>query len=134
MLGTAAAIALFGWGSGNAAGGDAGASVRSPRKAPYRLCCALCNRRLVTDNFLTIDAGPRLDAHKGMTASQPAAATASDGGGGSGRSGKRRRVSGGGTPLKQMDLAMEHRSFCPWAAVHPPEDGEIEILEIEVEI
>eukprot|EP00903_Cladosiphon_okamuranus_P022461 g20658.t2 len=128
VLGTAAAIALFGWGSANSACEDAGAfrGAGSPKKAPYRLCCALCNRRLATDNFLTIDVGPRLDANGGMTPSQPAAASVGDSGGGSGRSGKRRRMSGGGTPLKQMDLAMEHRSFCPWAAVHPPEAGEEE--------
>ena len=146
VLGTASAVALFGWGSANAAaaaaatasstavvdggaGGDGGANPGLPKKAPvpYRLCCALCNRRLATDNFLTIDVGPGLDADVGVAASQPAAAAAaaSDGGGGSGRSGKRRRLSGGGTPLKQMDLTMEHRSFCPWAAVHPPEEGEM---------
>eukprot|EP00752_Nemacystus_decipiens_P010651 g9484.t1 len=145
VLGTAAAIALFGWGSANAAGaapaastassctvvaggagGDSGGDggARSPKKVPFRLRCVLCNRRLTTDNFLTIDIGPRLDADAGMAASQGAAATASDGDRGSGRSGKRRRLSGGGTPLKQMDLATEHRSFCPWAAVHTPEEGE----------
>lgn len=135
MVGTAAAIAVFGWRSAHPAsspegspsngvvsdGSDsAGGAKTTP---PHRLSCALCNRRLVTDNFLTLDVVvPRLGTGAGVEA--PRAAGSPEGREGSGRSGKRRRLSGGGTPLKPMDLAVEHRSFCPWAAVHPPSEGE----------
>ncbi|CAM9282534.1 unnamed protein product [Ectocarpus sp. 13 AM-2016] len=149
MLGTAAAIAMFGWQStpatvpisvcaavsptgGSSSNGStvAGADgrARATAKAPARLSCALCKRRLVTDNFLVLEAGP--SSGVGCTAAgtgaeeSPGALSSPEGQGGSGRSGKRRRLSGGGTPLKPMDLAVEHRSFCPWATVHPPVAGE----------
>ncbi|CBN79850.1 conserved unknown protein [Ectocarpus siliculosus] len=149
MLGTAAAIAMFGWQSapatvpvsacaavspteGSSSNGStvavADGGARATAKSPARLSCALCKRRLVTDNFLTLEAGP--SSGVGCTAAgtgaeeSPGVLSSPEGRGGSGRSGKRRRLSGGGTPLKPMDLAVEHRSFCPWAAVHPPVAGE----------
>lgn len=108
VLGTAAAIAVFGWQS-------------APGDGKHRLKCSLCNRRLATDNFLTIEADPSAE---GSSALSPRGVGGGGGGEGSGRSTKRRRLSGGGTPLKAMDLAAEHRSFCPWAVVHPPIHGE----------
>ncbi|CAB1101960.1 unnamed protein product [Ectocarpus sp. CCAP 1310/34] len=147
MLGTAAAIAMFGWQSAPATvpvgvcaavspteGSSNGSTVavangraRATAKSPARLSCALCKRRLVTDNFLTLEPGPSsgVGCTAGTGAEESPGALSSPGGrGGSGRSGKRRRLSGGGTPLKPMDLAVEHRSFCPWAVVHPPAAGE----------
>lgn len=148
MVGTAAAIAMFGWQSAPATvpvGGSAAASptegsssngstvaiadggARTTAKSPERLICDLCKRRLVTDNFLTLTAGP--SSGVGCTGAgtgaeeSPGALSSPEGREGRGRSGKRRRLSGGGTPLKPMDLVVEHRSFCPWATVHPPVAG-----------
>ncbi|CAM9570604.1 unnamed protein product [Ectocarpus fasciculatus] len=143
MVGTAAAIAMFGWQSSPATvpvgpcstSSSNGSTVaiahggaRATAKSPERLRCDLCKRRLVTDNFLTLEAGPSsgvgsTGAVTGVEES-PGALSGPEGRGGSGRSGKRRRLSGGGTPLKPMNLAVEHRSFCPWASVHPPVAGE----------
>lgn len=110
VVGTAAAIAVFGWQS-------------APGDGKHKLKCTLCNRRLATDNFLAIEAGSRAnssaESDKGMSGLSSQAGSE-----GSGRRTKRRRVSGGGTPLKAMDLAAEHRSFCPWAVIHPPMSGE----------
>lgn len=143
IVGTAAAIAVFGWRSASPAfpaegpssnGGVAGDDAGAVKTTQYRLCCALCNRRLVTDNFLALDVGgPQLGAGAGVEAPQ---AVGSPGGRGgmSGGSGKRRRLSGGGTPLKRMDLAIEHRSFCPWASVHPPLEGERIYIYIYIDV
>lgn len=135
-VGTAAAIAVFGWRSaspaspaegrssnGGVAGDGGGDDAGAIKTTQYRLCCTLCNRRLVTDNFLTLEVGQHLGASACVEAPQ-AAGSPEGREGESGGSGKRRRLSGGGTPLKRMDLAVEHRSFCPWAAVHPPLEGE----------
>lgn len=145
-LGAAAAIAVFGWqlaptapqdipsvssqvkatdtaGGGNKGGGrKAGDAPQSPAASggKRRLWCTVCNRRVLTDNFLAADSGS-----SGATAASVfAASSASVESEGDSRGTKRRRVSGGGTPLKAMDLVAEHRSFCPWANVHPVVEGE----------
>lgn len=170
VVGIAAAIAVFGWrsaykssvaatkssknGDGRAGAGGA-ATEKTASKNSKRLSCALCNRRLVTDNFLNVETGPPsplssagggcpgvvdvtdvVDAASNDNISQTleasyvpgsinsAARVGSSGcAGESEPSGKRRRLSGGGTPLKAMDLAAEHRSYCPWATVHPDVEG-----------
>lgn len=115
-LGRAAAIAVFGWCLASSKSfspskqkpqaDDGGASVSS------RMCCTLCSRRVAPDNFLPLDVStPRQSVDSGSRSSSPTEIR--------GQSSKRRRLSGGGTPLKPMNLAAEHRSFCPWAAVHP---------------
>lgn len=125
-VGTAAAIAVFGWQC------VATVVVASPPKAGHgavgageetsrRLRCTVCNRRVVTDNFLTVDMGGVASSPSGVDRTMDAAGMNTPAGG---PSGKRRRLSGGGTPLKAMDLAAEHRSFCPWAVVHPAVEGE----------
>ncbi|CAN0168565.1 unnamed protein product, partial [Laminaria digitata] len=133
VVGTAAAIAVFGWRSASPAAGSpskgnkAGVAAGSEMPPAQRLQCALCSRRLVTDNFLAADVGPGASSRTGTPGDDDALEVlevgSSEGGGGRSR-GKRRRVSGGGTPLKAMDIAAEHRSFCPWASVHPPVEGE----------
>lgn len=125
----AAAIAVFGWRSASAPSTTPEAvkknNARDGEELPtvacdgkHRLWCTLCNRRVLTDNFLGVEIRPNDSsgiAARGETASESSPPTA---GTGDGRSTKRRRLSGGGTPLKAMDLAGEHRSFCPWARVH----------------
>lgn len=136
VLGAAAALAVFGWRSASpSAGGgsssnesvaaNADGSAKAPKSATKRLSCALCKRRVVTDNFLTleVDEGNRSSAGSSGGGGGDAEVSSPDGRAEGGRSGKRRRLSGGGTPLKRMDLAMEHRSFCPWANVHPLVEG-----------
>lgn len=136
VVGSAAAIAVFGWRctstvGGSPSKGDAGGAAGSEMPPPQRLQCTLCKRRLVTDNFLAADAGPGAIDSPARSPGSPAevldlSCTSSAGGGGGARSrGKRRRLSGGGTPLKAMDIAAEHRSFCPWATVHPPVEGDV---------
>lgn len=143
VVGAAAALAVFGWRSATPArspadGGSssntsivtgADGNAQSPQRVTNRLTCALCKRRVVTDNFLSLEVGKG----SGSGAGSGSGGCGGGGGGGdaavsspggAGRSGKRRRLSGGGTPLKPMDLAMEHRSYCPWANVHPPVESE----------
>ncbi|CAM9351821.1 unnamed protein product [Scytosiphon promiscuus] len=155
VLGAAAALAVFGWRSaGPASSADPARSLvdgRSPStslieenadggsqsspKVTNRLTCALCKRRVVTDNFLTLEAqeGPGKGASSSGAGGGDAGLSSPERRAGDGRSGKRRRLSGGGTPLKRMDLAMEHRSFCPWANVHPPVKGESDIGRVQLE-
>lgn len=120
VISNAAALSLFGWRSALIEAAppstEDGAGEVSENTV-HRLCCTLCNRRLVTDNFsaldipLTSSVGCRTDNNSSTSGCSP-------------QSRKRRRLSGGGTPLKAMDLVSEHRSFCPWAIVHPVVEGE----------
>ncbi|CAM9753909.1 unnamed protein product, partial [Hapterophycus canaliculatus] len=125
VVGVAVALAVFGWRAASPArapadgdsssnrliGANAGCSSESPKRVTVtkRLACALCKRRVVTDNFLTleVDEGPGSGASGSSAGGGDAAVSSPDCPGGSGRSRKRRRLSGGGTPLKRMDLAME---------------------------
>lgn len=130
VVGSAAAIAVFGWRSvsstaGSPSKGDSEGTAGSEMPpSPQRLQCALCSRRLVTDNFSAADVGP--GASPARSPGNPAEGLdlGSSVGGGARSRGKRRRLSGGGTPLKAMDIAAEHRAFCPWATVHPAVEGE----------
>ena len=135
VVGSAAAIALFGWRSasptaGSPSNGDAEGAAGSEMPPPQRLQCALCSRRLVTDNFLAADLGPGASPAQSSGSPSEGLYLDSSAGGGACSRGKRRRLSGGGTPLKAMDIAAEHRSFCPWATVHPAVEGEPEIWEL----
>lgn len=156
VLGAAAAIAVFGWhlapaaqrgmsfasspvkardstGDGNKEGdriaGDGPATLPATG-GKVRLWCNVCNRRVLTDNFLSVDTG----ASGSAAACALAGSGTSIGSEGGSRGTKRRRVSCGGTPLKAMDLVAEHRSFCPWANVHPAMEGEGEVLSFIVEL
>lgn len=145
IVAAAAVISVFGWqlaptappdvssaspqskGRGSSTIGDAGGRVRkrddaSPSPAAsgkLRLWCSACNRRVLSDNFLAVETA----SSRASGAAEAALSTASGKGGGN-KGTKRRRLSGGGTPLKAMDLAGEHRSFCPWTNVHPLAEGE----------
>lgn len=122
-LGAVATIASFGWrsvstckdsisSSPKSSGGyrrtEGTKRVQGLEDEKYRLWCSLCNRRVLTDNFLMMETGSH--SHR-------------NDGGEEVRVTKRRRVSGGGTRLKPMDLVAEHRSYCPWAYVHPVVQG-----------
>lgn len=137
-LGVCAAFAMFGWravpahrdpnaadpeeqrrcGSKEVTDREASPSPSGSNKT-YRLWCERCNRRVLTDNFLAAETG-----HAGSERHKSSPHTGEEGGA-STKPAKRRRLSGGGTPLKPMDLVGEHRSFCPWARVHPMIPGQL---------
>ena len=136
VVGIASVIAAFGWrsaspGAGSPSKGDA-AGAAEREMPPQRLQCILCSRRLLTDNFLAADVGPGASPARSPGSPAEVLDLESSPGARERTRGKRRRLSGGGTPLKAMDIAAEHRSFCPWATVHPAVEGEpvLQLLKI----
>ncbi|CAM9645747.1 unnamed protein product [Choristocarpus tenellus] len=122
ILGKAAAIAVFGWRAVDSIPQMAGSP--SPGGGKPRLCCALCDRRLATENFLCLSpAGPTRSGPGNTGADVSSCGTGDKGGSNHNaiistsdiQNRKRRRLSG--DLVKPMDPVAEHRSFCPWAEV-----------------